>query len=290
MSNYDLIFLTTHQNDDHINKLIDSIDTNIINTKILVIIVSQECDIEFNSNNELLRIAVIKTLKMSLSNARNIALDYLCQNSISSEYIMFPDDDSSFDQIFFKNFFTILNSNKNYITPIYKEGTKELYFGKKTKENRIIAPNDHQLIGSPNQIILYDSLKSEIKFDEKLGVGAKFGSSEDFDLFLKLHQKANEFLFTNQLYSYHPAKVAAYKNVKLADIVNRFENYSSGFAYVIFKYKLFSLIPEYLFRTFAAFIIFGLKFNFKLSIAYFVQFFIRIKLLSYFLFNKASYE
>jgi len=36
-----------------------------------------------------------------LSKARNIALKYLIINSISSKYIMFPDDDSSFDSLFF---------------------------------------------------------------------------------------------------------------------------------------------------------------------------------------------
>ena len=290
MSSYNLIFISTHQDNFHIYKLINSIRPNIKNIKTLLLIVSQECEIDNNSNNELLDIISVESLKISLSKARNIALDYLLQNRISSEYIMFPDDDTSFDQIFFENFSTILNSNKNYITPIYKEGTKDLYFGRKTKDNKIITPRDHQLIGSPNQIILYDYLKSDIQFDEKLGVGAQYGSSEDFDLYLKLYQKGNQFFFTNKLYNYHPAKVAAYKNVNLNHIVKRFENYSSGFAYIIFKYKLFKLIPEYLFRTFVAFIFFGLKLDFKLSRAYLTQFFIRIKLLSYFLFNKKVYE
>lgn len=290
MSKYNLIFIATHQDDLHIYKLINSINSNIKYTKVLLIVVSQECKIECHSNNELLNIIVINTLKMSLSKARNTALDYLLQNNVSSEYIMFPDDDTSFDKIFFANFNTILNSNKCYITPIYKEGTKELYFGNKTKDNKIIAPNDHQLIGSPNQIILYDSLKSEIKFNEKLGVGADYGSSEDFDLYLKLYKKGNQFVFINELYNYHPAKVAAYKNVNFEEIVKRFKNYSIGFAYVLFKYRLFKLIPEYLFRTFAASVIFGLKLDLKLSMAYLIQFFVRIKLLFYFTFNRTAYE
>jgi hypothetical protein len=46
----------------------------------------------------------INELKMGLSKARNIALKYLLDNILSAEYIMFPDDDSSFDSVFFDNF------------------------------------------------------------------------------------------------------------------------------------------------------------------------------------------
>ncbi|MGL2988117.1 hypothetical protein ACSVH5_11020 [Flavobacterium sp. RSSA_27] len=281
---------TTHQDDLNVFKLIDSIDSNIENIEVLLVVVSQECEINYISKNPLLSMVFIQENKMGLSKARNIALKYLLEYNISAEYIMFPDDDSSFDENFFLNFPTVLNTNKCYITPIYNEGSKDLYFGKQTPNNNIIIPSDHQLIGSPNQIILYDKLKTQIFFNEKLGVGALYGSSEDMDLFIKIFNQGEEFVFTNDIYSYHPKKVAAYKNTEFKKIIKRFESYSSGFAYVIFKYRLFSFIPEYLIRTFGAFIVFLLKFQFKLAFAYFFQFFIRIKILLTFLFNRHLYE
>lgn len=290
MSNYNLIFIATHQDNLHIYKLVNSIDSNINNIKVLLVVVSQECEITYESQNPLLTIIFIDEVKMGLSKARNFALEYVSRNAISAEYIMFPDDDSSFDQEFFINFPSILNSNKCFITLIYNTGTKDLYFGKKTKENKLIKPIDHQLIGSPNQIILYDLLKKDIVFNEELGVGAKYGSSEDLDLFLNLYLKGNSFVFTNKLYNFHPKKVAAYENVQLRDIIRRFKNYSSGFAFVIFKYKYFKLIPEYLIRTVVAFVVFAIKLNFKLSLAYLVQFFLRIKLLLHFSFYKSIYS
>ena len=290
MKKIDLIMVTTHQDNLNVFKLIDSIDNNIKKIKVLMVVVSQECEISYSSKNSFLSIAFIQESKMGLSKARNIALKYLLSNDISAEYIMFPDDDSSFDENFFLYFSTVLNTNKCYITPIYNEGSKELYFGKQTPNNKIIIPSDHQLIGSPNQIILYDKLKNQIFFNEKLGVGALYGSSEDMDLFIKIFNLGEKFVFTNDIYSYHPKKVAAYKNSKFKKIIKRFESYSSGFAYVIFKYRLFSFIPEYLFRTFGAFIVFLLKFQFKLAFAYLLQFFIRIKVLLTFLFNKGLYQ
>jgi hypothetical protein len=282
--------VTTHQDDLNIFKLIDSIDNNIENIEVLLVVVSQECEINYISHNALLSVVFIQESKMGLSKARNIALKYLLNNDISAEYIMFPDDDSSFDENFFLNFSSVLNTNKCYITPIYNEATKDLYFGKQTPNNKIINQSDHQLIGSPNQIVLYDKLKNQIFFNEKLGVGALYGSSEDIDLFIKIFREGEHFVFTNDIYSYHPKKVAAYKNTGLKKIIKRFQNYSSGFAYVIFKYRLFSFIPEYLIRTLGAFIIFLLKFQFKLAFAYLLQFFIRIKILLTFLFNKSLYQ
>jgi len=136
---------------------------------------------------------------------------------------------------------------------------------------------------------LYDKFKSQIAFDEKLGVGALYGSSEDVDLFLKLFEMGERFIFTNDIYTYHPKKTSAYNDLALNKIILRFKNYSSGFAYIIFKYKLFLFIPEYLLRTLGAFILFFLKFKFKLSFAYLMQFFIRIQILLMFLLHKKLY-
>jgi hypothetical protein len=290
MTKHNLILITTHQDDLNIFKLIDSIDNNIKNINILLIVISQSHRITYFSKNPLLSMVFIQENKMGLSKARNIALKYLFNNDISAEYIMFPDDDSSFDANFFLNFPALLNTNKCYITPIYNTGTKDLYFGKALQDGKVIFPSDHQLIGSPNQIILYDKLKASLSFNEKLGVGALYGSSEDIDLFIKLFKQGEQFLFINNIYTYHPKKVAAYKKATLKKIVKRFKSYSSGFAYIIFKYRLFGLIPEYLIRTFGAFIIFLFKLQFKLALAYLVQFFIRIKILATFLFSSNLYK
>jgi hypothetical protein len=290
MKNYNLIMVTTHQDNLNIFKLIDSIERNLKNIKVLLVVVSQECEIQFIPKKAEFSIVFIQENRMGLSKARNIALNYLKTNDISAEYIMFPDDDSSFDKNFFLHFCNVLNTKKCYITPIYKEGTKDLYFGKKTPNNKIIIPSDHQLIGSPNQIILYEKLKNIIFFNEKLGAGALYGSSEDLDLFIKIFNQGEEFVFTNVIYSFHPKKVAAYKNTEFKKIIKRFESYSSGFAYVIFKYRLFNFIPEYLIRTFGAFILFLFRLQFKLAFAYFIQFFIRIKILITFLFNRHLYQ
>ena len=290
MKNFDLIMVTTHQDELNIFKLISSIDNNIENINVLLIVLSQECIIVYIPVNPLLSIVFIEDSKMGLSKARNIAMHYLLNNSFSAEYIMFPDDDSSYDENFFFKFPDIQNLNRCFVTSIYNEGTKDIYIGKKTTSDVLLGISDLRLIGSPNQIILYDKLKHQIFFNEQLGVGALYGSSEDMDLFIRLFNQGEQFVYTNKIYSYHPKKVAAYKNTKFKNIVERFRNYSSGFAYLIFKYRLYYFIPEYLIRTLLAFFVFFLKFQFKLAFAYLFQFFIRIGILIKFSFNKCLYQ
>lgn len=286
MAVYSLVMVTTHRDNFHINKLLDSVSLSTNSFAILLLVISQDSEIVYDNNNPGLSIHFIKSPRLGLSEARNIGLNYLLDNNISSEYIMFPDDDSSFDDIFFVNFVNILGSQKSYITPIYNEGTKDLYLGKKYRNNGRVGINRYDLIGSPNQIIQYDMYKQYLSFDNDLGVGAKYGSSEDLDLFIRLNSKGASFFYTDNIYSFHPKKTDKYKDVSLGLIVRRFASYSTGFAVLIFKYNLYLFVPAYLFRTFAAFIIFLFKLDFKLSLAYFIQFFIRIKLLLYFLLNR----
>jgi hypothetical protein len=278
MTNYNLILITTHQDNLHVLKLIDSIDSNIINIKTLLVVVSQECKIVYETKNPLLTIVFINELKMGLSKARNIALEYLSNNTISAEYIMFPDDDSSFDENFFLYFPSVLNSNKCYITPIYNEGSKDLYLGKILKDGCIIDENKHYLIGSPNQIVLYEKFRQQILFNEELGVGGRLGSCEDYDHFIRLNRIGAKFYYFSKIYSFHPAKST--KNLlSLKDTKKRYKSYSPGFVYIIKRYKKYSFIPLFLLRPLGGSLIkiFGL--NFKMANVYFSVFFYRIELL-----------
>lgn len=286
MESFDLIFITTHQNNQFLPNLIKSIDNHITDLKLLLVVISQECDFKYETKKDFFKIAFIDEKKMGLSKARNIGLNYIKEKNITAEYIMFPDDDSSFDKNFSTEFKKILGSEKSYITPIYNNNSKKLYFGKPYETGKIVGVQKYYLVGSPNQIIQYNKYKEFIHFNENLGVGAKYGSSEDLDLFIKLNLNGIKYYYINEIFSYHPQKTDIFINKKLDDIINRFKTYSSGFAVIIFKYKLYSFIPSYLTRTFVAFVYYGLKLKFKLSYAYFIQLIFRIKLLFTFSFKK----
>lgn len=277
---YDLIFITTHQSNLYIYNLLDSIKS-VEELKLFVVVLSQGIELDVFNYKSIFDIEVVSVNKMSLSKARNIGLDFLKKNNILANFIMFPDDDTVFDELFFKNFTFLKESEISFIIPIYElmSSPKKLYMGEILDEGTIVKEIDHHLIGSPNQVIRYSKNSDVLYFDEKLGVGALYGSCEDYDLFIRLNRAGEEFLFTSQLYNFHPKKTDIYINMNLAQILKRFKNYSAGFCYIIFKYNLKKFIFMYLFRTLAASGYFLLKLNFKLSYAYLMQFFFRVFLI-----------
>jgi hypothetical protein len=282
---FDLIMIVTHQDNSNISKFIYSVCSNYY-INLFVIVVSQ---VEFMFENTVSGLTEFKQLhseKKSLSAARNYALNFLNDNKISASYLMFPDDDSSFDMSFFVNFSRVKSSNFNFITPIYNNGTNNLYLGKKMKSGVEIISDNYNLIGSPNQIIKYSDFKNHIYFDTQLGVGARYGSCEDLDLFLRLNFAGAKFIYTNELYSFHPEKTSIYHKKSFMQILSRFKSYSSGFAIIIFRYNFYKWIPNYLFRTIAGSIVFLFRLNLKLSLAYFFQFFMRVYLIGYFFLKK----
>jgi hypothetical protein len=196
---------------------------------------------------------------------------------------MFPDDDTTFDKYFFINFQN-LNKNFSYITSIYNNNSKKLFLGKIMPENKIINENHLFQIGSPNQIILYKQVKN-LFFDEQLGLGAKYGSCEDYDIFIRLLKNGNVFLYTNKLYSFHPSKFLINKS-DFKIIIKKYSSYSKGYIYFIFKYKKYNLIPKFLLRSIGGSFYSLLLLKFKMSFAYFLIFLIRLKQLVHFSFFK----
>lgn len=282
---FDLTMVVTYQNQNQIQNFLTTIKRNS-NIKLFVVLINQETAFKLNKNDFNNSFITIDIKKIGLSKARNIGIEYLKENCIKSEYIMFPDDDSTFDDSFFLNFSKIISTKKNYLTPIYIEGTKNLYLGKKFEEGKQVNENNHSLIGSPNQIINFERNKKYIFFDEQLGVGTELGSCEDYDLFVRLCRNGNPYYFTSKLYSYHPPKINAYKGKTLNFILQRFKSYSKGFCFIIYKYQKFRFIPNYLFRSFIASVYYLIKLDFKLFLAYLVQFLLRLMLIIRFTFQR----
>ena len=50
MESFDLIFITTHQNNQFLPNLIKSIDNHITDLKLLLVVISQECDFKYETN------------------------------------------------------------------------------------------------------------------------------------------------------------------------------------------------------------------------------------------------
>jgi len=155
-----------------------------------------------------MNITLEKSNVKGLSVNRNIGLKY-----VSGDIIAFPDDDCEYrdDTLEKAAHFFNQNNSYNFYTCNVKERT-----GK-----------DSILIGSiyNTEITLKNSMKTSIsftifvrassidqfKFDEQLGVGAKYGSGEESDLILYLIKNKNRGYYFADTYIYHPNNI---RNIK----------------------------------------------------------------------------
>lgn len=183
-----------------------------------------------------IEIKYIHCKEKGLSLGRNIGLKY-----VSGEIVAFPDDDCEYSF----NLLSQINKrfNENVVDIITFKSIDKLSRNdsnsKWKKENqKITVKNFSNTAISYTIFIKYKNI-IDIKFDEKLGVGATFGSSEESDLLLSLISKGYQGVYFSDLYAFHPIKL---------EESSRICNYALGTGALMkkhlykFKIKAFSVI------------------------------------------------
>ena len=275
---FDLIFLTTAQNALHINNLLDSICRYNYKLNINIIILLQN-SVKINQEkyqNKNTTINVITTnKKYSLSKARNICIDYIIDNKIKSKYIMFPDDDTTFDSSFFINFENTVT--QNCLIDVYCTETKHHYQAiKQLPDNSLTT--DYKYAMSVNMIISYDHFIHIGKFDENMGVGAKYGAGEDGDYFLRTCEKFGSFKVYHKLYNFHSAPDRKFEDLSLSKLIKRYKTYGEGVIYLLYKHnKPRQAIQCIIYGLLGSIKSFIFDFNLKLSLARLCGFWYRLK-------------
>ncbi len=209
------------------------------------------------------RLHIVYSDIAGLSHNRNIGINnYLIKDS----FVLFTDDDNLFPE----NFFRILSKRiLDERFPLYVCRALELetglsYFGKNVEKD-FIGIRDYRLAISWNLIVHSSIIESIGDFDERLGVGALFGSAEESDYFIRALDVTKGARFLNDVCVYHPSQSTNSVNFERA------ESYAKGFgalhrkhirigrnkAFFILeflKYTIFNLIklflPKYNFNHF----------------------------------------
>lgn len=149
--------------------------------------------------NKKLNIIHIKSKEVGLSKNRNKGLEIA-----TCDIVAFPDDDCKY----LKN--TLLEVDKNFnnnkeldciIGRIIDQDGLDCIKKWSKKFEKITPKNFYTKMSS---ITMFKKNKNVLKFDENLGAGAKFGSSEDADILYRMLKKGKEIYYDPRIVLFHP--------------------------------------------------------------------------------------
>lgn len=183
-----------------IEKLLDQ-DYDLLLVQLIIVDQNDKISIDdlIDKYNEKLKIIHIKSKKRGLSYNRNLGINYA-----DGQIIAFPDDDC----YYYKDTLKIINSlfeNTEidcYLGRIYdfdrecnviREWRKEAY--------EIKWWNFYRSLSS---ITMFYRSDLKLLFDEKFGVGAKFGSCEDADFIVHILKEKKKIVYNPSIVVWHP--------------------------------------------------------------------------------------
>lgn len=283
---YDIVFVSTFVDLKNINYLIDSICKASLNTdlNILLLIVCQNnLLIKFKDTKTVHIECLYKSAILPLSIARNVAIEYIMSRQIKMDFIMFPDDDSTFDETFFLNYKTCIKKKQNYLIDVYCTGTNKLFKNINSMEFGLLQAKNWHSACSVNMLISSESFFKVTFFDEMLGVGSKYGAGEDNDYFIRVCKVSNGFIYNKKMYNYHPAIKDTSQKYTLLSLVQRYKKYGVGVVAFLCKHAMFKDAFIICLRALLGSIKNLLVFNFRLSLAYLSSFYFRSKMFFVFL-------
>ena len=278
MRNYDLILISTCCNHNYIFKLIDSVlHKNSILSVCLVIVNQTKEVIEKIPTSEYSDIIIIEHGKnVNSSIARNIGIQYIIENNFVSNFVCFPDDDSSYDHLFFLMIQDKIrrNDDRNLIIDVYCTGTTQLFRKVNLKNNFLLSKKNFDIVGAVNMVLNFSTFRNVKFFDVRFGINAKYGAGEDGDYFIRAVQMSS-FFYCNEIYNFHPSSLGKFKILTYKQKRRKLNSYGIGVIALLCKHKMYSDAFFVTFRAFGGVIFSIVKFDFYLGMAYFEAFFVR---------------
>lgn len=186
-----------------------------------------------------LNIKYIHSDKKGLSLNRNIGLKYAV-----GEIVGFPDDDCYYDNNLLEKVVEKFENFPDYklVVVEWKDTITSNIMKGKTPNNKIRRNDLHKRCISFNFFI---SQKTNMQFDENLGVGARFGAGEETDFLWNYFMNEDYGIFADDTFVWHPHKEMTEINTK------RSYNYALGYGAIMKKafsvYKFRFVLFKFLF-------------------------------------------
>lgn len=192
--------------------LISTVDSRVLINSKLIDFISTEDRIEFvvvnqiiNNTNKLKlnlkNCKIVNTKSQGLSKSRNIALQ-----QINDGIAIFADDDVFYTENLYDKIISIFKENKEYDLVTFKISSPEGLSYKKYKEENFTHNFTSLLkVSSISIAIDVENIKrTNVCFDERFGLGAKFKTGEENIFLTDLFKKNVKMKFVNEFLVYHP--------------------------------------------------------------------------------------
>jgi len=235
--------MSTFGRSDEIIILLNSLLLQSYKNFELVIIDQNDDDIVekiFNQYKDKLDTRYYRCEKKGLSLGRNMGLEH-----VSGDIVAFPDDDCEYETDTLEKAADFFGENPHY--SFYTCNTKE-----KNGDNAVletikkdcdIGISNFLSVGISFTIFVRSEAFAGFSFDERLGVGAAFGSAEESDLLLYLIKNKKKGRYHAARYIYHPGKT---------ETPQRVYSYSLGFGALFKKalllYRMYPMFFIFLYR------------------------------------------
>ena len=274
---FDILFVTTFIRPDTVNILLNSIITYNQTVYVGMVIVAQN-NLPFETSHYVSKHLTLFPItipnQVNSSRARNIGIEYIHQHDLQSTFVMFPDDDTSFDTVFFR---TLPELNPNFCYALDVRNSDTEGFRLKIPSSRL-GSEGWKVIGATNMLLSYKVFSYTGLFDEVMGVGAQYGAGEDGDYYLRSLAHTEKYHYVEKLYNYHPSGEKRYQELSLSSLICRFHHYGRGVIYMLCKHKKYGQAIILIFKALAGSLLRLFQLNFKMSFVYFIAFYSRFSL------------
>jgi hypothetical protein len=213
---------------------------------------------------------------VNTSVARNIGIKYVFENYYVSNFVCFPDDDSSYDHFFFLKIQDKLKrkDDRNLIIDVFCTGTNQLFRKVNLKNDSLLSKKNFDIVGAVNMILNFKTFRKVEFFDERFGVNAIYGAGEDGDYFIRAVQ-LESFYYSSGIYNFHPSSIGKFKNLTYRQKRDKLNSYGIGVMALLCKHRMYLDAFFVTIRALGGGVFALLKLEFSLGMAYFEAFFVR---------------
>lgn len=185
-----------------------------------------------NKYRNTVSITLIKSEKLSLSKARNLAL-----REVSGNIIGFCDDDAFYETSQLEKLCEVIKYGEGICCKVIDKNTNDNY-GNRSYPSKNVSLSYVGVMKNCLSVGVFlamcnnQAVKSNIYFDERLGVGTELGGSEETELLFRLLKSGFNIKYENDFFVYHDND----DPLKVNNLPEKYYKYAIGYALIVRKY------------------------------------------------------